>query len=186
RELIRFPSVNPPGDELPVARYIASELERAGVEVKLLEPARDRGIVVGTLRGTGAKPPVLLVSHTDVVPAAGQPWSVDPFGGEVHDGYVYGRGAFDDKGMVAVHLVCMLLLSRYVSDGGKLDCDVGMLANVDEESGGAEGMWWLLTEHPELVTHAACAFNEGGRLCVVDGKLAFAAIQTAEKVQHVV
>ena len=186
QELIRFPSVNPPGGELPVARHIASELESAGIDVRLLKPADDRGIVVATVHGSGSRPPVLLVSHTDVVPVEGQPWTTDPFGGDVRGGYVYGRGAFDDKGMVAVHMVCMLLLARHVRDGGTLNRDVIMLANADEESGGAKGMGWLLDRHPELVSHAACATNEGGRLRVVDGRLAYAAIQTAEKVQHVV
>lgn len=185
-ELIRFPSVNPPGGELPIARYVADFLQRGGIETRLLEPAPDRGIVVARLRGTGSKPPVMLVSHTDVVSAEGQPWTTDPFGGEVRDGYVYGRGAFDDKGMLAVHMVCIQLLKRLADEGHALERDVILLANADEESGGANGMGWLLREHGDLVTDAGCAINEGGRLRVVDGKLAYAAIQTAEKVQHVV
>lgn len=187
RALIRFPSVNPPGNELPVAQYVRSVLEEAGLDVRLLEPAPARGIVVARLSGSGKGKPVMLVSHMDVVPAENQPWTTDPFGGELRDGYVYGRGAFDDKGMLAVHMTCMLLLKRHVMDAGiELQRDVILLANADEETGGSQGMGWLLENHPELVTDAEFAINEGGRLRVIDGALAYAAIQTAEKVQHVV
>src|SRR5690606_31328030 len=118
RELIRFPSVNPPGKELPVARYVQQVLESAGIPVQVLEPAPDRGIAVARLAGSGNEPPVMLVSHMDVVPAENQPWTTQPFGGELRDGYVYGRGAFDDKGMLAVHMACMLMMKRYVVDAG--------------------------------------------------------------------
>jgi len=187
RELIRFPSVNPPGNELPVARYVQQVLESAGIPVQVLEPAPDRGIAVARLAGSGNEPPVMLVSHMDVVPAENQPWTTQPFGGELRDGYVYGRGAFDDKGMLAVHMACMLMMKRYVVDAGiHLRRDVILLANADEETGGEYGMGWLLKQHPDLVADAGCALNEGGRLRVINGKLAYAAIQTAEKVQHVV
>ncbi|MDQ3808780.1 MAG: M20/M25/M40 family metallo-hydrolase, partial [Chloroflexota bacterium] len=112
-------------------------LRAAGIQSWLLEPAPSRAALVARLRGTGAKAPVLLMAHMDVVGVERDGWSVDPFGGEIRNGYVYGRGAIDDKGMLAVNLEIMLLLKRHVLEaGGTLSRDVIFLATSDEESGG--------------------------------------------------
>jgi len=104
----------------------------------------------------------------------------------VRDGYVYGRGAIDDKGMLAANLVTMLLLKRHVVGAGvPLSRDVVFVANSDEEGTGALGMGWLLEHHPELV-RGEFALNEGGRTRVVGGRPVYVAVQTAEKVSHVV
>src|SRR4029079_11743135 len=113
-------------------------------------------------------------------------WSVDPFAAEVKDGYLYGRGAIDDKGMLAVNLETMLLLKRNVIDKGHaLSRDVIFVANSDEEQGGDFGMGWLIANHPELIK-AEFALNEGGRTRIVGGKLLYVALQNTEKVSHVV
>src|SRR3712207_1267422 len=126
------------------------------------------------------------MAHMDVVGVEAAQWSVEPFGGVVRDGYLYGRGAIDDKGMVAANLVAMLLLKRHVVDaGGTLSRDVVFVANADEEASGRLGMAWLLEHHPELA-RAEFALNEGGRTRVVGGRALYLAVQNTEKVPHVV
>lgn len=185
QRLIRFPTVNPPGNELALARYLHDVLTGAGIESTLLEPAPDRGTVVARLRGTGKHDPVMLMAHMDVVAVERESWTYDPFGGEVHDGFLYGRGAIDDKGMLAANLVTMLLLRRWLDAGnGPLTRDVIFLATADEETGGPWGIDWVIASHPELI-RAEFAINEGGRTRVMDGKPLYVAVQTTEKVSHV-
>ena len=185
RRLIQFDTTNPPGNELPLARYLEETLAAAGIETRLFEPAPGRAALVARLRGDGSKLPVVLMAHMDVVGVEAGRWSVDPFGGVVRDGYVYGRGAIDDKGMLAANLVTMLLLKRHVAAGRALARDVVFVANADEEGTGALGMGWLLEHHPQLV-RGEFALNEGGRTRVVGGRPLYVAVQTAEKVPHVV
>jgi acetylornithine deacetylase/succinyl-diaminopimelate desuccinylase-like protein len=167
--MIRMNTTNPPGNELPVAKYLDSTLRAAGIETHLFEPAPGRGSLVAVLKGDGSKKPVLIMGHMDVVGVERDKWSVDPFAAEVKDGYLYGRGAIDDKGMLAANLETMLLLKRNVIDkGGKLSRDVIFVANSDEEAGGDFGMGWLIKNHPELI-RAEFALNEGGRTRIVGG-----------------
>jgi len=114
--MIRMNTVNPPGNELPVARYLDSTLKAAGIETHLFEPAPGRGALVARIKGNGSKKPVLIMGHMDVVGVERAHWSVDPFAAEIKDGYLYGRGAIDDKGMLAANLETMLLLKRNVID----------------------------------------------------------------------
>lgn len=184
--LIRIDTVNPPGREIGAARYLDDVLRGAGVETTLLELAPGRAVLAGRLRGSGRKQPVLLLAHMDVVGVERERWKTNPFGGEILDGFLYGRGAIDDKGMLAVNLQCMLLLARHVvRAGGTLDRDVVFLATSDEEAGGEFGIDWVIANRPDLV-EAEFALNEGGRLREVDGRLAYAAVQCGEKVSHVV
>jgi acetylornithine deacetylase/succinyl-diaminopimelate desuccinylase-like protein len=126
------------------------------------------------------------MAHMDVVGVEHDKWSVDPFAATIKDGYLYGRGAIDDKGMLSANLETMLLLKRNVVDrGGSLTRDVIFVANSDEEAGGAWGMGWLIENHPELVK-AEFALNEGGRTRIVQGKPLYLAVQNTEKVSHVV
>ncbi|HEX6059408.1 MAG TPA: M20/M25/M40 family metallo-hydrolase, partial [Gemmatimonadaceae bacterium] len=125
-------------------------------------------------------------AHMDVVSVEAEHWTTDPFGAEVRDGYVYGRGAIDDKGMLAVNLATMLLLARQVAaSAAPLARDVVFVATSDEETGGDWGLGWLLEHHPGLM-RAEFAINEGGRIRIVDGRPLYAAVQTAEKVPHLV
>jgi acetylornithine deacetylase/succinyl-diaminopimelate desuccinylase-like protein len=186
QRLIGFDTRNPPGNELPLARYLEGTLAAAGIETHLFEPAPGRAALVGRLRGTGERQPVILMGHMDVVGVEREHWSVDPFAGEVREGYLYGRGAIDDKGMLAANLETMLLLKRLVLDaGGTLSRDVVFVANSDEEAGGDWGMGWLIDNHPELV-RGEFALNEGGRTRVVRGRPLYVAVQNTEKVSHVV
>ena len=186
QSMLRMNTVNPPGNEMAVARYLEQKLTADGIETRVLEPAPGRGSVVARIRGDGSKKPVLLMAHMDTVDVEAEHWSVDPFGGVVKDGYVYGRGAIDDKGMLAVNLETMLLLQREViAKGGRLARDVIFVANSDEEQSGALGMGWLIEHHPELI-RAEIALNEGGRTRIVGGKTLYVAVQTTEKVPHAV
>src|SRR5688572_16497174 len=129
RALIRFDTTNPPGNERPAIDYIASVLRREGVEPKIFEPAPGRANLVARLRGDGSAPPLLLTSHVDVVLAEPSRWTHGPFSGDIADGYLWGRGAVDMKGMTAFELASFLELKR---SGVKLKRDVILLALADE------------------------------------------------------
>jgi acetylornithine deacetylase/succinyl-diaminopimelate desuccinylase-like protein len=181
--IIQFDTTNPPGDELPLARYLEGALRSEGVETNLLEVGDNRAQLIGRIRGSGAKRPLILLAHMDVVGVEREKWTRDPFGGEVHGGYLYGRGAIDDKGMLAANLMTMLMLKR--EPATKLDRDVVFIATSDEEAGGEWGMAWLVDHHPELLD-AEFALNEGGRARIIGGGRTYLAVQSAEKVSHVV
>lgn len=122
----------------------------------------------------------------DVVGVELEKWSVDPFGAETLDGYLYGRGAIDDKGMLAANLMAMVLLARHLRASRELlSRDVVFVATSDEEAGGDWGIDWLLRNHGPLLD-AEFALNEGGRIRMQGGKPLYAAVQTAEKISHVV
>jgi len=152
KRCIRINTVNPPGNEIALARVLAGIFDGAGIHRTLLEPATGRAAIVARIPGDGTQQPLLLLAHMDVVGVEPAEWSVDPFEGAVRDGYLYGRGAIDDKGMLAVNLQAMLLLKRHVIDaGGTLTRDVVFAATSDEEAGGLWGIDWLVANHPELV-----------------------------------
>jgi acetylornithine deacetylase/succinyl-diaminopimelate desuccinylase-like protein len=184
--LIRFDTTNPPGDELQLAEYLVRTLESEGIETKLLSPAPNRAAVIARIRGNGSKRPVMLLAHMDVVGVEREKWSCDPFEGVIRDGYLYGRGAIDDKGMLASNLMAMLVLKREIASSGlQLDRDVVFLATADEETGGEFGMHWLVENHRDLLD-VEFAINEGGRTRIIEGGKRYLAIQTAEKVSHMV
>ena len=114
--IIRFDTTNPPGNELTLARYLESALREEGIEATLLEPTKNRAQVIGRIRGNGARRPVILLAHMDVVGVQRERWTHDPFGGEISDGYLYGRGTIDVKGMLAANLMTMLLLRRMLAE----------------------------------------------------------------------
>src|SRR5687768_6098057 len=152
QRLIRIVTVNPPGNEVFLARELAAILAADGIEARLIEPSPGRAALIARLRGTGARDPVLLMAHMDVVGVEPEKWSVDPFEGVVEGGYLYGRGAIDDKGMLAANLETMLLLKRHVVDAGiPLERDVIFLATSDEETGGTWGLGWVIAHHPDLI-----------------------------------
>ena len=184
QRMIRIDTVNPPGNELAVAQYLVGVLSADRIETHLFEPAQGRAALVARLAGDGTRRPVIIMAHMDVVGVERANWTVDPFGGETAGGYLYGRGAIDDKGMLAANLQTMLLLKRHVIDvGARLKRDVIFVANSDEEAGGEFGMGWLVDNHRELID-AEFVLNEGGRTRVVRGKPLYVAVQNTEKVPH--
>ena len=186
QRLIRFNTTNPPGNELPLARYVEGLLTAEGIETQLLIPEENRAAIVARIRGNGKARPVMMLAHMDVVGVEADRWSCDPFGGIVRDGYLYGRGAIDDKGMLAANIMAMLLIQRTVIAAGMtLERDVVLVATSDEEAGGAAGIKWLVDNHRDLFD-AEFAINEGGRTRIVAGSKRYLAIQTAEKISHMV
>lgn len=184
--IIRFDTTNPPGNELPLAVYLDGILRQEGIDSQLLHSTKNRAQVIARIQGNGAGRPVILLAHMDVVGVERESWSFDPFGGDISDGYLYGRGAIDDKGMLAVNLMTMLLLKRALTISGEaLSRDVVFIATSDEEAGGEWGMGWLVANHPELL-NAEFAINEGGRTRIIEGGRAYLAVQAAEKISHVV
>ena len=176
-DLIRFDTTNPPGNETVAAEYLARVLGEEGFDCEVLESAPGRGSVVTRLKGSGAGPSLLLLSHLDVVAADPREWSVPPFGGMVRDGFVWGRGALDMKSLTALEVVVLTLLKRR---GVRLRGDVVLAATADEEKGGEAGAEWLVKNHPEKVC-AEYVINEfAGPAMPVDGKNLFP-VQTAEK-----
>jgi acetylornithine deacetylase/succinyl-diaminopimelate desuccinylase-like protein len=176
-DLIRINTTNPPGNETAAAKYLAENLNREGFKCELFESAPERGSVVTRLKGTGEKHSLLLLSHLDVVTADAGEWSVDPFGGVVKDGFVWGRGALDMKGMVAIEVMVLKLLKR---NGVKLKGDVVLAATADEEQGGLSGADYMLRNYPEKV-FAPYVLNEGGGLAIPTRNGNVFTVQTAEK-----
>ena len=136
RDLLRFDTSNPPGNEKPCAEHLASLFRAAGIATEMVETAPNRSCVIARVKGTGAKPPLLLSAHLDVVPAGEPDWKHPPFAGEIHDGYVWGRGAVDMKHMAAMSAVVLLELARRKVT---LTRDVIFAGVADEEAGGRFG-----------------------------------------------
>ncbi|HET7677805.1 MAG TPA: M20/M25/M40 family metallo-hydrolase [Candidatus Limnocylindrales bacterium] len=190
RALIRLRTVNPPGDEILAARYLADVLAAEGLAPEVLEPFPGRGSVVARLRGDGTGGgPLLLLSHLDVVPVEAARWSHEPFGAQVVDGVIYGRGALDMKAMVAMELQVALGLAREARAAGVdpardampgLRRDVIFAATADEEAGGSAGIGWIVDQRPELV-QADAALNEAGGMTVELLGRHFYPVQVAEK-----
>jgi acetylornithine deacetylase/succinyl-diaminopimelate desuccinylase-like protein len=157
-EYLRIRSTNPPGDERQAAAYLAGLLDEIGLCPQVYESAPNRVNLLARLPGNGSKPPVLLYNHTDVVDADAQRWSCDPFGGEIRDGYVWGRGAIDMKGMAVMQLLALELLQRQQPERSR---DILFLAAADEEKGGKYGAQWMIQHHwPEI--EAEYIWDEGG------------------------
>lgn len=177
QQLIRFETVNPPGNETPLAEYLAAVLQREGIPAEVIESAPGRGNLVARLKGRGTGRPLLLMAHSDVVSVEREKWSRDPFGGELVDGRVWGRGAVDTKGLVACELGVMLLLRRLEVP---LERDVIFAVFADEEAGGQYGACWMWQNRRELID-AEFAINEGGGMAVIIQGHRFYLCQTGEK-----
>lgn len=183
RDLIRFDTsnYNRDGDdvETQAARYVMDMFHEVGVEAEWIEPVAGRPSVITRIAGTDRSRPGLLIhGHLDVVPAVAEDWSVDPFGGEIIDGMLYGRGAVDMKNMDAMIISLVRSMAR---EGWKppRDIVVGLLA--DEEAGGKKGAHWLVDNRPDLFDGVSHAISEvGGYNTYVDGKRVYL-LQTAEK-----
>lgn len=175
--LLQIDTTNPPGRERAAAEYLASILAAKGLEPVVLESAPGRGQVVARLRGSEERPPLLLFSHTDVVPAEPDHWTVPPFSGLVQDGYIWGRGALDMKSIVIMHLMALLLLKR---TGQPLARDVIFASTADEERAGWLGMGWLVDHHPELIRAGYGLSEFGGFSYTIAGRRVYLC-QTGEK-----
>jgi len=167
RELIRFDTVNPPGNERACQEWLAGYLDEAGLDVQLLGAERARPNLVAHLPGAQAGPVLGYLGHVDTVLADAEDWSRDPWSGEEADGFLWGRGALDMKSQVAAEAAAAATLAR--SGWRPAHGELKLLSVVDEEAGGALGAQWLTREHPEI---ARCDFllNEGaGAVIPFDG-----------------
>ena len=180
-DLLRIDTTNPPGNELAAAKYIASILDKEGIRYELLELTPGRSALVARLQSSAVADParaLLLVAHMDVVGVDKSRWKVDPFGGIVKDGYIWGRGSMDDKGMLAANLAAFIGLKR---SGARLNRDVIFLATADEEQGGDASIKILIAKYWQKFA-AGFALNEGGEVFVKNGKVEYVAVQASEKV----
>jgi acetylornithine deacetylase/succinyl-diaminopimelate desuccinylase-like protein len=180
-DLFKINTSNPPGNEQIAAMYVAGVLEKEGIKAEILDTAPGRSAVVARLRSAAMADPskaLLLVAHLDTVPVDKSRWSVDPFGAVIKDGYLYGRGAIDDKGMLAANLAVFISLKRSMAH---LNRDVIFLATDDEEAGGDASIRMLISKHWDKFA-AGYAINEGGNVFVKNGKVQYVGVQVSEKV----
>ncbi|MGO9046450.1 MAG: M20/M25/M40 family metallo-hydrolase [Xanthobacteraceae bacterium] len=183
RELIEIDTTTATGDTARAAGAMAARLREAGfpeADVQVFSPAPKKGNLVARLRGTGARRPILLLAHIDVVPASREDWSYDPFKLTEHDGYFYGRGTGDDKFMAAAFVANLI---RYRQEGFKPDRDIIVVLKTDEEilDRNVMGIRWLLQNHRDLID-AEFALNEGGGVGLKEGKPIRNSVQASEKI----
>jgi len=167
------------GNETQLLRPVKARLAAAGITGEIIESGPGRGSYVGRIKGTGAKKPLILLAHVDVVPVDGQPWTTKPFVPTEKDGYLYGRGVNDDKGMAASIIVVAEELAKRKPRPSR---DVIIMLTAGEETGGTVGVRWLVEHRKDLFGDAEIALNEGGSLLVgADGDIRSVGIGVAEK-----
>jgi acetylornithine deacetylase/succinyl-diaminopimelate desuccinylase-like protein len=178
QKLIQFDTTNPPGKEAECISFIRGLLTEAGIESTILERTPNRPNLIARLTGQGKAAPILLYGHVDVVTTENQKWKYPPFEGKLADGFVWGRGALDMKGGVAMMLSAFL---RAKTEGVRLPGDVLLAIVSDEEAGGADGAQFLVEQQPELFRGIRYAIGEFGGFSLYIGKKRFYPIMIAEK-----
>ena len=178
QHLIRFDTTNPPGNETECVAYIQGLLAEAGLETVLLGRTPERQNLIARLKGRGEAPPLLLYGHADVVTTAGQRWTYPPFEGRIVDGYVWGRGALDMKGGLAMMVAAVL---RARTEGLEPAGDVVLAVVCDEEADGDYGARYLVERHAGQFAGIRYALGEAGGFSLHAGRRRFYPIQVAEK-----
>jgi len=176
-EFVSIDTINPPGNESRAVDFYAKIFEREGIEYFTGESAPGRGNIWARIKG-GNLPALILLQHTDVVPASKDYWETDPMVAEIRDGYLYGRGVIDMKGAGISHLVSFIRLHR---ENKKLNRDLVFIATADEEAGGLYGAGWMIENHPEVFEGAGYLINEGGSGLKIDTETVFS-IEVTQKV----
>lgn len=178
-QYVAINTTNPPGNELKAATWLKAILAREGIEAQVFEPKPGKANLYARLAGDGSARPLILLNHMDVVLASPEYWKVDPFGGVVKDGYLWGRGALDMKGEAIAELMTLVTLKRA---GVRLKRDVIFLATADEEVGGGVGAGWFVANHTPLLADAEYLLNEGGTIRAdADGRIEYYGVGTTEK-----
>jgi acetylornithine deacetylase/succinyl-diaminopimelate desuccinylase-like protein len=182
KELLEINTVTATGDTAKAAEAMAARLRAAGFpasDVRVFTPAPRKGNMVARLHGTGARKPILLLAHIDVVEAKREDWSTDPFKLVEQDGYFYARGSGDDKFMAASFVANLI---RYRQEGYRPERDIIVALSTDEEIGDANklGIQWLIERQRPLID-AEFALNEGAGVGLKNGKPIRNGVQTAEK-----
>lgn len=181
---VQFDTSNPPGNEQTAAEWLRDQLVERGItsDVTLYEPAPGRAALVGRIAGSEPLKPLVLNHHMDVVPADPHSWSHPPFGGQVADGYVWGRGTLDTKCLGVMHL---LALEQLIQEGAVFRRPVIFLAVPDEETGGSQGMRWLVEHHLDELDPEWVWDEGGGGFKGLIGERPMFGIAVAEKqIQH--
>ena len=176
-DFIGVDTINPPGNESRAVDFYAKIFEEEGIEYFSGESVPGRGNIWARIKG-GDKPALILLQHTDVVPASKDFWKTDPMVAEIKDGYLYGRGVIDMKGAGISHLVSFIRLHR---ENKNLNRDLVFLATADEEAGGLFGAGWMIEKHPEIFEGAGYVINEGGSGLKIDNETVFS-IEVTQKV----
>ena len=176
-DFVAVNTINPPGNESRAVDFYAKIFEQEGVEFSTAESAPGRGNIWARIEG-GNEPALILLQHTDVVPASKDYWDTDPMVAEIKDGYLYGRGVIDMKGAGISHLISFLKLHR---ENKKLNRDLVFLATADEEAGGLYGAGWMIENHPEVFEGAGFVINEGGSGVRIGDETVFS-IEVTQKV----
>jgi acetylornithine deacetylase/succinyl-diaminopimelate desuccinylase-like protein len=166
---LKIDTINPPGNESRAVDFYSAIFDAEGISYQTAESAPGRGNIWARLEG-GDKPALILMQHTDVVPADPRFWTTDPLSGEIRDGFLWGRGALDMKGTGISQLATFLSLHR---SGVPLNRDVIFVATADEEAGGFYGAGWLVEHHPEIFRGAGLLINEGDSGYELDGERIF-------------
>jgi acetylornithine deacetylase/succinyl-diaminopimelate desuccinylase-like protein len=180
-DLLKINTTNPPGNEEAAAKYIIGVLQKEGMKAELLPLAPGRSAVVARLNASAfadSSKALLLVAHTDVVGVERDKWTVDPFGATSKDGYIYGRGAVDDKGMLAANLAAFIALKRA---NARLNRDVIFLATASEEGPSDANIRAAIAKYWDKMA-AKYSINEGGNVFAKNGKVQYVAVQASEKV----
>ncbi len=180
RALLQFDTSDPPGRELPAAEYLYNVLQAEGIDVEMLATDPERPNVLARIEGNGSKQPLLIMAHTDVVNVDPEKWQFPPFSATVDGGYVYGRGAVDDKDNLASALMIMLELKR---NNISLDRDVIFLAESGEEGATEFGIEFMVNNHFDKIDAEFC-LAEGGSVARVNREVQYAGIQTVEKIPY--
>ncbi|MBA4418696.1 MAG: hypothetical protein C0392_12430 [Syntrophus sp. (in: bacteria)] len=176
RQFLRIDTSNPPGDEEEAILFLEGVLKEAGIHSEIYLAAPKRANLLARIKGKKEGKPVVLLSHVDVVVAHEEEWDVDPFGGEIKDGFIYGRGAIDMKGQTICQLCAFINLKK---EGITPERDIIFLATCDEEVGGKNGVAYMLNEVPAL-RDASFVISEGGFFVEDEGVLN-AQVSVAEK-----
>lgn len=177
QQYLQINTVNPPGNESRAVAFFARIFEAEGIPFETAESAPGRGNIWARLDG-GDEPALILLHHSDVVPADDESWDSDPLSGEIRDEHIYGRGALDMKATGILQLQTFLALHR---SGVPLKRDVIFMATADEEAGGFYGAGWLIENRPELFEGVGYLINEGGSGTLTDGKVRFS-VEVTQKV----
>ena len=178
RTLIRFDTTNPPGNEVECIGYLNGLLQEAGLATTLLAKDPNRPNLVARLPGRGEAPGLVLQGHVDVVTTANQTWQHDPFGADLIDGLVWGRGSLDMKSGVTM-MTCAVL--RALAEGRTPAGDIVLTIMSDEEAGSDYGARFLTEEHPAQFEGAKFAIGEGGGSAQYLGDQRFYPLMVAEK-----
>lgn len=178
QQYVRIDTSNPPGNELPGARFLAAILEKNGIQAEIIQSAPGRASVYARIRGKERGQGLLLLNHIDVVPASPEGWTKPPFAAEVFQNQLYGRGTLDMKGIA----ICELLAFVNIARTGRAPLhDLVFLATADEETGGGKGVAWLFDNRPDIFEGVVYAINEGGITETTQERIAYFGIEIGTK-----